>query len=267
MKISLRDERSRFYALVMAIILIGAIASGLVIFMSSNNTKDHNTDDNITLTNTDKEQLNKTVSGFLKDSGDFGIYRNKVTGDNIMSVRYLLDTNNVTSVSEYYKSRIDSYTDIRKKYLYQTSNINYSTSVISAWDDEFERTSMINYNVQNITANIPNDASTYTDSSNVKVPSVDITATTTSTATIINQPVTDSSWNGIFDVNSKSFPNTVKITLRKIDNVWKVYDVDTQAMQNPFAFSFLANVDYTKYNDAFTGFSTISKIDSHLKKK
>lgn len=269
MKINLRDERSRFYAIAIALFLIAGIFAGLFIFLSTRNDKNNNSDsnNNIKLTSDEKSQINKITSDFLKDSGNFGLKPNTVDGNNIMEVRYMLDVQQLNSMGTYYRSRFDSYADIRKKYLSDDSNLNYSNSVLSNWDDTIERTSMLNYNVQNISANIPEYGYTNTDESNGKSTFVDVTANTNSTSTIINQPVTDSSWNGIFNVNSKTFPNTIKITFKKQGNSWKVYDADTSSMQNPFTYSFLSDVDYTKYNDSFTGFNTVGHIDSHIKKK
>lgn len=251
-------ERRRFYLLSVAVILVAALVTGGLLWLTSR-VGDDNIKSAIPLTAADQAEGTKISNEFLKQAGTWGLRENTINPDN-MQVAHFTVQRNTRTANNYWYSRNENYPTLKEKYIAPEGDLWYSDSMVQNWWDSISREGMASFETLSVTPKVPDKGSKLlikeTEYESMIVP------VKYSVRERKYYPTgTDSSWDGTYSIMKRVYEEDAQLILIKTGSGWKVYQLTGN--KYPFLLSTWATPD-EDYNDQQFGFEEEGRMKAKL---
>ena len=225
-------------ALLGIVVLVAAVLAGsALLFMGRG--QDDAPPTTFSLSEKDVAEIKQLSHDFMAANTNFGIITDKVTGNNINDVSYLVGTR-APSGDNYFIPRSQAYSTV-EPFLSSNSQLKIDSRLVSAWGSDSERNLLTSFEGSDMEIEVPGDGyytSVYDDQTEtVKIP-VDFTSTV---LTRSHGPV--DAWDGTYRVDKKDFKDaSVTLTVVKTPSGdWGVYDMSKEGATPAFLFATWTN--------------------------
>lgn len=225
-------------ALLGIVVLVTTVVAGsALLFMGAQ--QDDAPPATFSLSGKDVAEIKQLSHDFMAANTNFGIVTDKVTGNNINDVSYLVGTR-APSGDDYFIPRSQAYSTV-EPFLSSNSQLKIDSRLVSAWDSDTERNLLASFEGSDMEIEVPGDGyytSVYDEQTEtVKIP-VDFTSTV---LTRSHGPV--DVWDGTYRVYKKDFKDaSVVLTIVKTPSGdWGVYDMSREDATPAFLFTTWTN--------------------------
>lgn len=253
------DHTKRLIKLIVIVGVVVAIVVGGGLWLTAGEDSNSNPEikSNVSITNSEKIAAKTVAEEFIKTTGNFGVRSDKLTGDNIRTVSYIINSSE-TSKRDYVTSRQDSFDFARTEYVLPGSPLDYDTRVMSEWNSVFESSRLLTMATTSITG-VPNDNGEYLNIGGKEFRAIEVEVSFDSKETIRDVSANDTTWDGSYKVLEKSFPNnTVKLVIAETEDGWKVYA--QKDLDNQFLLSSWKTPNSDAYSDRQREFTQVDTL-------
>lgn len=225
-------------ALLGVVVLVTTVVAGSALLLMGRG-QDDAPPTTFSLSGKDVAEIKQLSHDFMSANTNFGIITDKVTGNNINDVSYLVGTR-APSGNNYFIPRSQAYSTV-EPFLSSNSQLKIDSRLVSAWGSDSERNLLTSFEGSDMEIEVPGDGyytSVYDDQTEtVKIP-VDFTSTV---LTRSHEPV--DAWDGTYRVNKKDFKDaSVTLTVVKTPSGdWGVYDMSKEDATPAFLFATWTN--------------------------
>jgi hypothetical protein len=246
------DEKKRFYLLSGLVVALAAVILFVFFSFSGKETKEApkknevaNNKVKVVLSDEAQDEITQVVKNFIRDNGTWGVVSKNLTEENFYSVDEAVQTNKYDDASTYVP-RHKRYEDLRAKYLSETGNLWYSTSVFSEWDDYTAKAKLASFEIVDVDVEVPKENTELLIATNQGI-AVNVTFTSKQTIRIPgrdsehepNQGVpsghNDDEDDGTYTVYTKTVTDRTRIILVNDGEKWLVHNMSE--ISNPYILS------------------------------
>lgn len=183
----------------------------------------------------EESAVRQVATAYTQQLGDFGLYSEKIDGDSVMNVSYIVSTSYATvkasstgdanealeNLQKYMKPRDAVYRSVRDAYILPQSPLYVSDKDVQQWKYDNEVEALNTYQVKQVRTSVDKQIRQIADG----VEGVVVDVSFDSERLERSQAGHDETWDGSWDVFSQFFQDRkMRLFMAKDGGNWKVYD-------------------------------------------